>query len=172
MSSAVDAETLLAASRTGDRAAIEQLLVQCRPLVNRYAQRLCASQDVDDAVQDALWILSRRLGALRAAAAMSSWLFQTVRRLCLRMRAASHEHCGIEASNEPTFDERRVAELRIDLARAIAALPENYREILLLIDVVGHSANDAAAAAGISVEAAKSRLHRARGLVRQTLATV
>jgi DNA-directed RNA polymerase specialized sigma24 family protein len=61
-------------------------------------------------------------------------------------------------------------ELRIDLSRSIVALPSIYREVVILRDVEGLSAEEAADAIGISVEALKSRLHRGRHLIRRTLA--
>ena len=51
-------------------------------------------------------------------------------------------------------------------------LPEDYREVILLRDIEGLSANDAADALGVSVDALKSRLHRARSALRDALAPV
>ena len=70
-------QPLLDAARAGDVAAIERLLAACQPDIRRYAQRNCLVSDVDDAIQESLLILSRKVGSLRAAAAFSSWLFAT-----------------------------------------------------------------------------------------------
>jgi RNA polymerase sigma factor (sigma-70 family) len=166
-----DLASLLARAQLGDAQAIDQLLRQCQPDIKRFARRHCASQDVDEAVQDALWILTRRVSALRVAAALSSWLFQTVRRLCMRMlqRRALGAVSLNDAAHELLIDERASSDLRIDLAKSIAALPTQQREVLMLMDVLGHSASEAAQATGVSVEAVKSRLHRARLLMRESL---
>ena len=59
--------------------------------------------------------------------------------------------------------------LRLDLARAIEALPEPYRAALILRDVEELTAPEAAAVLGVSPQALKSRLHRARAEVRERL---
>ncbi len=163
-----DDDRLVAQARSGDAQALDALLRRCQPDLRRYARRHCASEDVDDAVQDALWIVARRVSALRAAAALSSWLFVTMRRICHRLLRQRHD-------TEPLDDERHggAAEsqdlLRLDLARAISALAPMYREMLVLVDVLGHTVPEAAESLAIGLEAAKSRLHRARATVRESL---
>jgi RNA polymerase sigma factor (sigma-70 family) len=67
-------------------------------------------------------------------------------------------------------DDRHTDEdLRIDLTRVLADLPQTYREILVLRDVRGFSSEEAADRLGIPVPAAKSRLHRARHMARSRL---
>src|SRR5260370_42305706 len=57
---------LIAAAQAGSEEALLELLQLCRPQLRRYANRKCASDDVEEAVQDALWLLYRRGGGLRA----------------------------------------------------------------------------------------------------------
>ncbi|MFC4912316.1 RNA polymerase sigma factor [Actinomadura gamaensis] len=53
--------------------------------VRRFAQHLCASpQDAEDAAQEALIILYRKIGSLRATGALASWMFRIVRNEGLR----------------------------------------------------------------------------------------
>jgi RNA polymerase sigma factor (sigma-70 family) len=163
---------LVEAARSGDSASIARLLDVCQPDLARFARRTCAtSQDAEDAVQLALWQVYRRVGALRTIATFGSWLFRIIERECFRLfrREGERRHAapaevlaGLEAPAVPM-------DLRIDLARAIAELPPAYREVLLLRDVDELTAPEAAAELGISIEAVKSRLHRARGLVREKL---
>ncbi len=164
-------EGLVDAARAGDDRALLQLLVACRPDVTRYARRACESDDVEEAVQDALWLLYRRIGALRAGAALSSWMYQVVRRLCLRFtrRRASRDRFAGQPLTDETVADAADAGLRLDLVRAIGELPAPYRDVLVLRDIRGFEASEAAARLGITVEAAKSRLHRARGLMREML---
>ena len=164
-------DDLIAAAQAGNEEALLDLLCLCRPQLRRYASSQCASDDIEEAVQDALWILYRRVGALRAIGAFSAWLFQIIRRECLRRARQRHtlaewdEHEVAALSNDGRSDE----DLRIDLSRAIASLPQHYREILILRDISGYSSEEAAARLGIPVAAAKSRLHRARQMVRSYL---
>jgi RNA polymerase sigma factor (sigma-70 family) len=60
-------------------------------------------------------------------------------------------------------------DLRRDLGIMIAALPDLYREVLILRDIEELTAPEAAAQLGVSVKAVKSRLHRARGMLREKL---
>src|SRR5215813_1913386 len=164
-------DDLIAAAQAGNEEALLDLLCLCRPQLRRYASSQCASDDIEEAVQDALWILYRRVGALRAVGALSSWLFQIIRRECFRRakqrrNSVAWDECEIPfASNNGRCDE----DLRIDLSRAISNLPASYREILILRDITGYSSEEAASRLAIPVAAAKSRLHRARQMVRSSL---
>lgn len=60
---------VLDAAHRGDPAALAQLLRLCQPDIRRYAQRNCLIGDVDDAVQEALLVLSRKLSSVRMLAA-------------------------------------------------------------------------------------------------------
>ena len=71
-----------AGAQRGDPQAVDGLLRAVFPTAQRFAARSCASRE--DAVQDALMALVRRVGALRAAEAVTSWLFVTIRHACLR----------------------------------------------------------------------------------------
>lgn len=74
-----------AGAQRGDPEAVDGLLRAVFPTARRFAARSCASrEDAEDAVQDALAALVRRVGALRAAEAVTSWLFVTIRHACLR----------------------------------------------------------------------------------------
>ena len=108
---------LLAAAQGGDEQAIASLLALAQPDLRRYAQRSCStSEDVNDAVQEALWIISRRIGTLRAFTSFSGWLFAIVRRECSRL---AHRMMGnpvdlAEVENSLLIAHRPSVELRID----------------------------------------------------------
>lgn len=76
---------LIEAGREGDRDAIASLLVISQPNIRRYAQRSCRAADVDDAVQEAIILLDRRIGGLKVVNAFAPWLFQIVIRECQRL---------------------------------------------------------------------------------------
>src|SRR5215475_10658491 len=107
---------LIAAAQAGNEEALLELLGRCRPQLRRYANRECASDDVEEAVQDALWLLYRRVGALRMIGALSAWLFQIIRRECLRRARKRHDLVGwsepevYTLADDTQFDE----DLRID----------------------------------------------------------
>ena len=159
---------LLEAARRGDSKAVCQLLIDCQTDLRRYAQRSCASQDVDDAVQDALMILFRRIGTLRVLSAFSGWLFQIVRHGCLRMlkQRAQRKETPLE---DDSLSMKTDLAVQLDLASSIQELPPIYRDVVLHRDVTGYSAEETAQLLDVSVDAVKSRLHRARHLLRAKL---
>jgi len=132
---------LIAAAQAGSEDALLELLCLCQPQLRRYANRQCASDDVEEAVQDALWLLYRRIGALRTIGAFSAWLFQIIRRECLRRARKRHDFVELDEREVSALadDGRSDEDLRIDLSRAISGLPQNYREILILRDISGYS---------------------------------
>jgi RNA polymerase sigma-70 factor (ECF subfamily) len=168
-------EAKISAAREGDAAALEELMRERRAEVVRYAMRLCISpEDAEDATQEALLALSRYIRSLRAVAALSSWLFLAVRTHCIRLARRSLRYAmtleGELALEGPTPEEQLVArQLRHRISIIMSDLEPPLREVLLRRDVLGESASEAAAALGISVEALKSRLHRARGEVKKRL---
>lgn len=163
---------LLEAARLGDTAALDNLLRLCQPDIRRYAHRNCLISDVDDAVQETLLIVARRLRTLQAIAAFSGWLFSIVRRECRRLERRVF---GLDPYDEKKMEHWLVIHpddaLRLDLVNALESLPEHYREIILLRDFDGMTINEIAARIRLTTTATKSRLHRARQLVREYLLT-
>ena len=167
----------MALAESDDPAVLERLMIEHRTMVIRYAMRLCVSPaDAEDAAQEALLALSRYFRSLRSVAALSTWLFTAVRTHCVRLARRSARHLLEPSLDEEALDPARSpedelvdAQLRVRLSTIIASLDPGAREVLLRRDVLEEPAGDVAAALGISVEATKSRLHRARADVKATL---
>lgn len=161
---------VLQSAHAGDRGALDTLLRVCRPDIRRYAQRHCLISDVDDAVQEALLVLARRLQSVRSLAAFSGWLFMVVKRECRRLgRQAFHYDPYDEAAVEQWVARHSTDDLRLDLASALQSLPPPYLEVILLRDFEELSIAEIAAQLQLSAAAVKSRLHRARTLTREYL---
>ncbi len=164
---------LLEAAIGGDAGALETLLVQCRPRLLHYAAQTCRASDTEDAVQEALLILHRRLPTLRSAAAFASWVFQIVRRECLRLErrlgfsAAEEdwENAGAAYLSVPKTD----IEMRLDIAAAIQSLPDLYREVIILRDFEELTVSEIALRLGLVPATVKTRISRGRQLVREHL---
>lgn len=161
-------ESLIDAARAGDGEAIAALLRQSQPDMRRYARRVCLASDADDAVQDALLQLYRRIGTLRATAAFSSWIFEIIRRRCVALARKIWRLDPIEAAGDRAT--RSDADLGIDLSAAIQSLPEHYRSIVILRDIEERTIGEIAEALDLTRESTKARLHRARRLLREYLA--
>ncbi len=153
----------------GDQAALVGLLEAARPDIRRYARAACRANDVDDAVQETLWLVYRRVGTLRAVSSFSAWLFAIVRRECLRLaRRFGLVPAGAQAEEDAVLAQAEEG-LRLDVAAAIHSLPEHYRMIVVMRDFEERTIDEMAEALGLTREAIKGRLHRARTLLREYL---
>jgi RNA polymerase sigma factor (sigma-70 family) len=152
-----------AGAQRGDPAALDGLLRAVFPAAQRFAAHSCTSrEDAEDVVQDALTVLVRRVGALRAAETVTSWLFVTIRNACLR-RMAGVILVPLDAVPEVARSDFADGVVdRVVVADALAALPAPQRDVIVLVDLLGLSAERTAQRLGIGVRAARSRLHRGR----------
>jgi RNA polymerase sigma-70 factor (ECF subfamily) len=170
----------LLAAQSGDVAALSRLIHAHSQGVYRYGLQICrTTEDAEDALQETLWAATRAIRTFRgAASSIVSWMFTIIRRECYRLidrhreTPLPPEELDGEWASTPDPDEallgRRRAEL---LAGALTAIEPIHREVILLRDIEELSAPEAAARLGISVQALKSRLHRARVSLRDQLAT-
>lgn len=159
----------MAAARAGDGAALEALLRVARPQIRRYAERYCIAQMAEDATQEAMWTLYQRLPALRSVAALPMWLLRTVARICTGFVSPLWRRIAALQDMESESTRPQDIELKLDLERAIAALPDTYRDAIVLFYVEELPVADTAARLGISAEATRVRLHRGRALIRDQL---
>ncbi|WP_454904751.1 RNA polymerase sigma factor [Variovorax gossypii] len=170
MAAGIDRTDLIHAAQTGDPAAIAGLLAVCQADARRYAYRHCKASDIDDAVQESLLVIVRKVRGLKAAAAFSSWLFTVIRRECLRLQRAMFRHDPLDDDMaERQLASRTDDALRLDLTHALESLPAHYLEVVLLRDFEELTIAEIAERLGEPVGAIKSRLHRARSLVREYL---
>ena len=169
----------LLAAQAGDIAALNRLIAAHRQGVYRYGLHVCrTTEDAEDAVQETLWAATRAIRTFRGtASSVASWLFTIVRRECLRLidrrrRAPANLHGDDDelpaAALDPADAAQREERTR-QLADALAALDPIQREVILLRDIQELTAPEAAAQLGISVDALKSRLHRARVNLRELM---
>ncbi|WP_228000717.1 RNA polymerase sigma factor [Nocardia australiensis] len=164
-------EQLVAAARDGDQVSIAALVSGSYPHVQRFALSLCAnSQDAEDAAQEAIIVLFRKIGTLRAAGALASWMFRIVRNECMRrLRSPVRRETAVETLTASAEDDV-LARWEIErVTTAIAALPDDQRQVLIMRDVQGLPGSTVARALGLSTAAMKSRLHRARTTLRTQL---
>ncbi|MEP6859372.1 MAG: sigma-70 family RNA polymerase sigma factor [Deltaproteobacteria bacterium] len=173
-----DAE-LIAAARAGNREALDELLERYEPQIYRFGLRMCGDEEsAREVLQETLLAAFRHLPGFRGDAALSTWLYQIARSFCIKERRGQHPTRSLDDAGAPELvdptpqpDARMHArEIGEALSRVIAALPAEQREVLVLRDVEGLSAEQAADVIGIEVGALKSRLHRARMALRTELA--
>lgn len=173
-------ESLVQAAKNGDAASIATLVTTSHPHVQRVARTLCATpQDAEDAAQEALIVLYRRIGSLRATAAFSSWIVRIVRNECIRRSRLLLLGLRRAHDTKDRADDLRAADdvesdvlCRLEagrIAEAIARLPADQRAVLIMRDVQDLPGAVVAVTLGLSKPAMKSRLLRARQALREQL---
>ncbi|HTM19349.1 MAG TPA: sigma-70 family RNA polymerase sigma factor [Kofleriaceae bacterium] len=172
-----DEGELIAAARAGERAAIDELLARYQPAIYRFGLRMCGDEEsAREVLQETMLAAFRNLPGFRGEASLSTWLYQIARSFCIKERRGARPTVALDeqiADPAPPPDRQAHArEIGAAMAEAIAALPAEQREVLVLRDVEGLSAEEAARVVGIEVGALKSRLHRARMTLRETLVGV
>lgn len=170
-------ERLIKAAQDGDVTSLTTVVRESQPHVRKFARSLCTSpQDAEDAAQEALIILYRKIGTLRATGALASWMFRIVRNECLRqvrlfVSRSDEASAEPEAAVEPSAEDAVLHRLEVArIAAAVCALPRDQRQVLIMRDVQGLPGKTVAHSLGLSSAAMKSRLHRARAALRHSLA--
>jgi RNA polymerase sigma factor (sigma-70 family) len=168
----VEPAALIRAAAGGDLAAFEELYRQFSPGVFGLCLRLTGQREAaEDCAQDSFIAAWRSLGRFEQRSRFSTWLqriaIHTVlaRRRGLRVvREVAEPVTGLPDRPDPA-----TGAPPIDVERAIAALPDGSRHVLVLVGIYGYSHAEAAAALGVAEGTCKTQLHRARGLLTAAL---
>ncbi len=176
-------EDALRRARRGDQTAFTELITPLmRPSYHLALRLLGDRQLAEDVTQEALvkaWLGLRRF---RGDARFSTWVFRIVHNACtdaLRQRARrplatsawQDAEVAVDVADPAPSPEQQVAErdARDRILAAVDALPVQWRTVIVLRDVHGLSYEDIAVIIGERLGTVKSRLHRARAAVRQSL---
>lgn len=158
-------------------------------LMRRYNQRLFRAArailrddaEAEDAVQQAYLSAYSKLDQFAGRARFSTWLTRIAVHEALRRRRKQGRLADLEAVPEPAAGEGMApahrtpeqqasdGELRLLLEEAIDGLPESYRVVFVMRDVQEMSTRETADCLGLSEEAVRVRLHRARKALREWL---
>lgn len=138
----------------------------------RFAVRLCIGTGLEpgELVQEA-WVRAlERLPEFRWQSSLRTWLCGIVlnRWRELRNRRAREQRFAVIEVTRPAVVREHPAE-RLALERALASLPDGFREVLLLHDLEGYTHEEIAERFGIVAGTSKSQLHRARRALREAL---
>jgi RNA polymerase sigma-70 factor, ECF subfamily len=176
----LDEAELVGSAKSGDRQAFDELVRRTFVDTFTLARRLTGNEeDARDVVQDAYLRAWKGIGRFRGDAAFSTWLYRITANA-----AASSVQRGRRHRAEPFADDfepvdtgaeqmisqgAESAETLDRIADALDELPAKLRSVVVLKDVYGLSHEAIAEELGISVSAAKVRLHRARRKLRDVL---
>lgn len=179
--------------RAGDSAALEVLMSEYAPRVYRLAFGITRDQgDAEEVVQDVFLTIATKSVTFQGRSALGSWIYRITTNSALNKRRGKRRELETPLEEHlPAFKEdghregdrsflladwsqnpeRELlsGEARQTLERALDALPERYRAVLMLRDVEELANEQVAELLGESVGSVKSRLHRARMALREQL---
>jgi RNA polymerase sigma-70 factor (ECF subfamily) len=176
----VDQAELISAAQAGDRSAFDELVRLSYVDTYTLALRLCSDEeDARDVVQDAYLRAWRSIGSFRGDAAFSTWMYRITanaastfvtkrRRQRTEPLQTYQEPADTHLEGQPDAMFESSAELD-HVSAALADLPPKLRAVVVLKDVYGLPHEAIAEELGISVSAAKVRLHRGRRRLRDAL---
>jgi RNA polymerase sigma-70 factor (ECF subfamily) len=140
------------------------------PLRRFLRARARSAADADDLLQEVFVRIQRRLPELREPAKLQGWVYRIARNVVVDHYRSRRESVPLAEEAEPADPGGRDAvDLTPALRRFLAALPTTYRDPLVRHEFQGESIAEVAAALGLSVTAAKTRVRRARLLLREML---
>jgi RNA polymerase sigma-70 factor (ECF subfamily) len=159
------------------------------PTIRRYLSRLVGGADAEDLTQEVFARAHRAMATRRGDSTVSTWLYRIATNAAIdRLRAASRREVPVTAPAEPLAGEEDEVvshggaceaqdadshvirkEMRHCILGLVDRLPPAHREVILLGELRDLTDQEIADALGITLEAAKMRLHRARGELRRLL---
>jgi len=188
----VSDEELVARARAKDFGAFEQLLDRYEDKIFRLAYRFVRNEtEAKEVLQDTFLSIWRKLDTFKGDAQFGSWLYRVAANTALMRLRAQRRHPEISTEELPVGyldnygqvpppgenwakrpdDELQSDELRRHIQSAVDGLPEIYRTVFLLRDVEGLSTEETGEILAISVPTVKTRLHRARIALRDTISS-
>lgn len=177
------------AIRAGDVGAFEAVLRDHGPSLLAVARRLLRDEEeAREALQDAMVSAFRARAGFEGASRVSTWLHRIVINSCVMRLRKKHRRAEVpidqwlpafkpDGHYEAMFTDWSPAadallerdELRAHVREAVDRLPETHRTVLLMRDIEGLGIDEIAGALGISPNAVKIRVHRARQALRTEL---
>jgi RNA polymerase sigma-70 factor (ECF subfamily) len=140
------------------------------PLRRFLRSRSRTDADAEDLLQEVFVRIHKQLPSLRDPAKLQGWVYRIARNAVIDHYRTRKEHVPLDFELESEDPQGRDAvDLTSTLRSFIAALPANYREPLVRHEFQGEPLQDIAAALGLSLTATKSRVRRARLMLRDML---
>jgi RNA polymerase sigma-70 factor (ECF subfamily) len=166
-----DARRWIAAARRGDRRAFGALFAEYAPMVHGVLLARVERSEVDDLMQDVFVTAMERLAQLRDDDAFGAWLATIARNRATDFHRARRPTTDL-VDEIPAPSSHGARDSRDEAARVLAhirALPEAYREPLVLRLVEGLSGPEIAARVGLTPESVRVNLHRGMKKLRERL---
>ncbi len=167
--SGVDSHRESGAARA--REAFTKLYLRYRERVYAYALRVLANeQDAEDLFQEVFYRVYTHADSFTEERSLSGWIFTIAHNLCLNKVRDRKPQDSIDDVDLPVPPEGAIGEdWQEVIARAMALLPVEYREIILLREYEGMTYSEMTEVLHTTIPSIKSRLYRAKGKLREIL---
>lgn len=176
-------QELILQMQAGDEAAFEALVHLYEKKIYTLCRRMCPNEeDAQEAAQDAFLAAWRSIGSFRGESSFSTWLYRLATNACIDLLRRSRRNGagGVSLDDEETalelVDPQPLPQQELEkhetqrlIQEGLAALPEDYRRILLLREAEGLSFAEIAEVTGLELGTVKSRISRGRILLRNYL---
>jgi RNA polymerase sigma-70 factor (ECF subfamily) len=150
--------------------AFRELYRASTPAVYGFLVRLTGKPDVAQELLQETWLrAATKLAGFRFDSTLATWLRGIALRCWHETRRAAREAPLPEQDEDDASSSPPPSASAVDLASAVAALPDLYRTTIVLHDVAGYTHDEIAAQLGIDAGTSRSRLSRARERLRRTL---
>jgi RNA polymerase sigma-70 factor (ECF subfamily) len=155
---------LIRAAAAGDLAAFEQIVRDHQQHVWRFLRRLLGDDaQAEDVAQETFLRVYRRLPTFAFQARFSTWIFQVARNAGIdELRARQRRERLVDAVPPPPTATSGPGQARVEIEAALASLPVDLREALVLVEVLGLRYAEVAAVLDVPVGTVKSRVFTAR----------
>ena len=174
----------IAAAQKGDQSAFEALVRLYEKRVYALTSRMCRNPaDAEEAAQEAFLAAWQGLAFFRGESSFSTWLYRLASNACvdvLRREGRHRSAAGPSLNDEETVIDvaddapsphalAERAELRQQIEEALSALPEDYRQVLILREMHQRSYDEIAEIRALDLGTVKSRINRGRKRLRKIL---
>jgi RNA polymerase sigma-70 factor (ECF subfamily) len=177
---------------TDDELGFQKIHDIYRPKIVRYLTRLLGRRDVEDVTQEVFVKVNEALKTFRGESQLSTWIYRIATNAALDMlRSPSFRQTGQKSLSEESIAEGEAESMDKDawtgekkpsietslirkemnkcIRGMVEKLPENYRTVVVLSELEGFKDDEIAEILGVSIQAAKIRLHRARARLKKEL---
>lgn len=171
----ISTEALVERAQEGDPRAFEALYRRSVGRVYALCLRMARdSQRAEELTQDVFVRAWQRLESFRGESQFTTWLHRLAVNVVLQEgRSKGRRECREELMEDlEAYGQRARQEtpgLRLDLERAIAALPDGARTVVVLRDIYGYKYDEIAEMQGVALGTVKAQIHRARRMIREIL---
>lgn len=179
-------DQLVAEFLTGHSDSFEELISRYSTKVYNLSYRLTKNhQDAEEVLQDVFTTIFKKVNRFQGKCAFSSWIYRiTVNSSFMKLRSRRRrrtvffedlaplekEDCGKDTATPAcAVEETFKSEVRSLLEKQIERLPEDYRGVFILRDIDGFTNREVARLLNLSTPAVKSRLHRARSILKKRI---